>query len=369
MKALVLRAEKSNERWTRPSIAWENAAEPKTNATQVLIEVKACGICGSDIHCVQTRDDGSIRYSGPVMPPVILGHEFTGIVVDIGSEVTKIKKGDLVASEGMIGCGVCRACRGGFPNQCADLRMIGLSYPGAFTKYIAVPERFCWDIGGLRNRYSDEQTACEVGALIEPLSCSFNGIFTHGGGMKPGEHVVIFGAGPIGLGAVMITRLAGASSITVFEPSEKRRKLAKIFGADEAIHPAGLSAGDIDDIIRKKTGGIGADLIVECAGAICDIMPAIENSFAPGGRLLYLGRTGESPTVALDKIVTGANKIIGSRGHVGGECFPRIISLLEHGRLSPQPMITTRMGMTKATDALQQGNCILDGKIMLAQNI
>lgn len=364
MNSLVLRAVRSDGGgWEQPSLEWEDVPVPSPGHGELLVQVLACGVCGTDVHCVQTREGGRIVYSGPVEPPVVLGHEFAGKVVRVGEGVRSFEAGDFVTCEGMIGCGVCQACCGGHPNQCPELKLLGLGSPGAFSEHIVVHERYSWSLNRLVDVFGDEQRACEIGAMVEPVACSYNGIFVTAGGMRPGENVVVYGAGPIGLGAIALTRLAGAATIITFEPSAKRRELAKTMGADQAFDP-GDEKLPIRRIIRDMTNRRGADLQVECAGALSELMPEIEPSFAPGGRLVYLGRTGENIPVALDRFVSGANKIIGSRGHVGGECFTRIIRLLERKRLDLAPMITTRMPMSSAIEAIHRAGLLEDGKVM-----
>ncbi len=364
MKALVLRAIRSDpDGWAQPDLRWEDVPVLSPTVGELLIQVKACGVCGTDVHCIQTRQDGRIVYSGPLDPPVVLGHEFSGKVVRVGEGVRSLQVGDVVTCEGMIGCGVCQACCGGYPNQCPELRLLGIGYPGAFAEYIVVHERHCWSLNRLVDVLGDEQRACEIGALVEPVACSYNGIFVAGGGMRPGENVVVYGAGPIGLGAIALTRFAGAATVIAFEPSPRRRELAKTMGADAAFDPGDKNL-PIHQVVKEITNGRGADLHVECAGALFELMPEIEPSFAPGGRLIYLGRTGENISVALDRFVSGANKIIGSRGHVGGECFTRIIRLLERKRLDLEPMITTRMPMSSAIEAIHRAGLLEDGKVM-----
>lgn len=364
MKALVLRAIRSDrDGWEQPDLRWEDVPVPSPGYGELLVQVRACGVCGTDVHCIQTRRDGRILYSGPLEPPVVLGHEFAGQVVRVGEGVRSLRAGDLVTCEGVFGCGVCRACCGGHPNQCPELKLLGIGCPGAFSEYIVVHERCSWSLNRLVDVLGDEQRACEIGALVEPVACSYNGIFVTAGGMRPGENVVVYGAGPVGLGAIALTRLGGAATVIAFEPSPKRRELAKTMGADYAFDPGDRNR-PIHQVVKEMTSGRGADLHVECAGALSELMQEIEPSFAPGGRLVYLGRTGENISVALDHFVSGANKIIGSRGHAGGECFTRIIRLLEKKRLDIEPMITTRMPMFSAIQAIHKAGLLEDGKVM-----
>jgi threonine dehydrogenase-like Zn-dependent dehydrogenase len=387
MKAIVLEAdwdpkprypvtdqEKASRKATMASEVWRNPRfeeatlpDPTPGPREVVVQVKACGVCGSDTHCYETDPDGYIIFSGPVRLPVVPGHEYAGEVVAVGKEVRDLRVGDLVAAEGMLNCGTCEACRTGHPNQCPHLDMVGFSSAGAYAEYIKVEERFCWKLNGIAERLGDTQRALELGALVEPISCPFNGIFVSAGGMRPGDHVAVFGAGPIGLGAIALARAAGAATIIAFDVSPERNALAVKMGADEAFDPRALAEGGSSpaEEIRRLTRGWGADIQVEAAGAAVFTMPEIERSFAPGGKMVYLGRTGERVPVMLDALVSGASSIHGARGHAGMGCFPQVIRLLEHGRINAEPMITSRRPFDEFMTALQQSCERTDGKIMV----
>jgi scyllo-inosose 3-dehydrogenase len=346
--------------WQHPRFRAEVLAEPEPAPDEVIVRVGACGVCGSDTHCFETDSEGYVLFSGPVSLPVVPGHEYAGEVVAVGSAVRSLRVGQLVAAEGMLNCGICEACRQGHPNQCPHLEMVGFSAPGAYAEFIAVKERFCWSLDGLAERVGST-AAVELGALVEPIACSYNGIWGTGPGMRPGAHVVVYGAGPIGLGAVALARCAGAASITVVEPGAGRRAVALTLGADTALDVN----EDIVAHVRERTRGWGADLQIECAGAAKQTMAHIEQLFAPGGSMVYLGRTGERAPVMLDALVTGAASISGSRGHVGAGCFPNVIRLLEAGRLDVAPMITARRPFSEFHAALEQSCERTDGKILL----
>ena len=348
--------------WQNPRFAARTLADPSPGRNEVVVKVRACGVCGSDTHCYETDDDGYIIFSGPVALPVVPGHEYTGEVVAVGPDVRELRVGDLVAAEGMLNCGVCQACRTGRPNQCPHLEMVGFSSPGAYAEFITVEERFCWKLDGLATALGSAQKALEIGALVEPISCSYNGIFVAGKGMRPGDHVAVYGAGPIGLGAIALARAAGAASITAFDVSAERNALAVACGADAAYDPRQVDAAQV---VLDASNGWGAELQVEAAGAAVQTMPAIERSFAPGGQMIYLGRTGERAPVMLDVLVTGAASIAGSRGHVGMGCFPRVIRLLEREALPVEPMITSRRPFGEFFAAIEQSCERTDGKILL----
>jgi hypothetical protein len=300
-----------------------------------------------------------------VRVPCIAGHEYTAEVVDVGADVVGLRPGDLVAAEGMVSCGVCETCRKGLPNQCPALEMVGFSSPGAFADFVTAKERLLWKLDGLAERLGSADAALDLGALIEPVACSYNGMFVSAGGFSPGAHVAVFGAGPIGLGAIALARCAGAATIVAFEPSPERRAVAMQLGADEVWDPRDVVPSDA---IRAITRSWGADMVVEAAGAALHTMPEIERAFAPAGKMVYLGRTGLRAPVLLDVLVTQAARIVGARGHSGGGCFPGIIRLLEAGRLDLRPMITRRFAPRDTLAALQKSTDRSDGKILLTHD-
>lgn len=356
------KATMASQVFRRPKFTAEVVPDPTPRPDEVLLKVRACGVCGSDTHCYEHDHDGYVLFSGPVRLPCIVGHEYTAEVIEVGSEIRNLQKGDLVAAEGMLYCGVCEACRIGRPNQCPHLDMVGFSAPGAYAEYVTAKERFLWKINGLAERTGSATEACELAALIEPIACSYNGMFVSAGGMKPGSHVVVFGLGPIGLGAVALARAAGAASIIGFETIPERCAVARQMGADLALDPRTCVPWEI---IREHTAGWGADMMIEAAGAALATMPQIERSFAPGGKMVYLGRTGLKAPVLLDVLVTQAATITAARGHAGGGCFPNILRMLERGRLNVGPMITTRYPFSQALEAVQKSCDRTDGKVMI----
>ncbi len=362
------RARMGSQVWRNPRLVpVRDEPDPDPRPDEVLVRVKACGVCGSDTHCYETDADGYILFSGPVAAPCVLGHEYAGEVVAVGSAVRHLRPGDLVTAEGMLYCGVCEACRKGLPNQCRALDMTGFTAHGAFAETIRVPERSCWSIDGLASALGSAEAACEAAALVEPVACSYNGLFVAGGGMPPGSHVAVFGCGPIGLGAIALARASGGAAILAFDVSPERLALARAMGADAAwdVRTLGKSGGSPADLVLELTGGWGADRVVEAAGAAHQTMPEIERCLAPGGKMIYLGRTGQRAPVQLDVLVSGASSICGARGHAGGGCFPNLLRLMERGRLDVRPMITTRMGLGEAQAAVERSALRVDAKIML----
>lgn len=346
----------------RPRFVAETVPDPTPARDEVLLKVRACGVCGSDTHCYEHDEDGYMLFSGPVRLPCVVGHEYTAEVVEVGPDVRNLRVGDLVAAEGMLYCGVCEACRSFRPNQCPHLDMVGFSAPGAYAEYLTAKERFLWKLDGLAEALGDADQALELGALIEPIACSYNGMFVSAGGFRPGAHVAVFGCGPIGLGAIALARACGAGAILAFETMPERRAVAAQMGADAVYDPTTVPAAEA---IREATRGWGADMLVEAAGAALHTMPQIERAFAPGGKMVYLGRTGLRAPVLLDVLVTQAATIAGARGHAGGGCFPGILRLLERRRLNVAPMITRRFPFAHAIDAVVKSTDRADAKILI----
>ena len=359
------RALSGSQVWRHPRFAFKDLPLPRIEDDEVLIRVKAVGICGSDTHVYETDRDGYIIFSGLVRLPCVLGHEFSGVVEKAGKLVQELAPGDLVAMESIQWCGLCTPCRSGNFNQCQHIELLGLSTHGALAELAAVKAKYCWKLNGLRDRYA-EADIFEIGALIEPIGCAYNGMFVSGGGLKPGETVAVYGAGPIGLAAVALARLSGASRIIAFERLESRLELAKIMGADFVfrVGPEGNPV-PASQLVLELTGGVGADMQVEAAGDAPHTIPEMERSTAPNGRIVYLGRAERSTPISLDGLVSGAQKIVGARGHSGYGIFPNIIRLIATGRMDPRPMITARFPFDEALAALERSAARIDGKIIV----
>lgn len=358
------KARDASQVWRYPNLSFEEVPVPEPGPTQVLVRVKSCGVCGSDVHMAASDEEGYTTFSGSAKLPTILGHEFAGEVVEVGPEVLDFKVGDLMTAESIQWCGKCLACRKGDVNQCERVQMIGFGVPGAFAEYVAIDERFCWNLQPLLNRHSDVQMACDLGALIEPIGCAYNGMFVAAGGFMPGQTVAVFGAGPIGLGAIMLARLAGASQILALDISDYRCQLAAQLGADLVANPQSLST-EVSDWILEATKGRGVDLQVEAAGSASETVPQIRKCFAPNGKMTYLGRQDSVAPIDFNPIVSNANHIIGARGHAGHGVFDYVIKLMSSGRLNAASMITSTFSFEDTITAIQQAEQLQDGKVMV----
>lgn len=353
--------------WRNPSLAFIDSSTPNLKADQVLVRVRACGVCGSDAHCLETDAEGYAMFSGASRLPTILGHEFAGEVIAVGEDVSELKIGDRVAAESILWCGRCVQCRSGNVNQCSRIEMVGFSSSGAFAECIAISERHCWKLDPLEAVFSTDEEIYQAGALIEPIGCAYNSLFIAGGGLLPGQTVAVYGAGPIGLGAVMLARLAGASKIFAFDVSTPRCELAKKLGADYAANPCEMKTS-ISQMLMDLTHGEGIDFQIEAAGAASDTVPEIRKCFSENGKMVFLGRHDSVAQVDFNPIVSKANQIIGSRGHAGHGIYDKIIRLMGSGRMPAHEMITSRFEFSAAICAVEKAIERVDGKVMVGFN-
>ena len=351
--------------WRYPKLEVRDWPDPKPGPYDVLVKVMACGVCGSDMHFYETDKDGYILYPGLTKFPTILGHEFSGKVVEVGKNVTNVKVGDMVTVEEMQWCGRCTPCRNGFPNQCENLEEIGFTIPGAFANFIAVDSKYCWKIDAIAERFGSEEKAFEVGALTEPTTVSYNGMFERAGGFRPGQYVSVFGAGPIGLAATGLARAAGAGKIVVFEVSAQRRELAKKVGADLALDPREVKPSEA---MLEVSLGEGIDFHVEAAGAPGLTVPEMEKAMAVGAKIVQIGRAAQRVPIYLESFQVRAAQAFGAQGHSGNATFPNVIRLVASGRLDLSPIITARYDLAKTVEAIARSTTRSDGKIMVKPN-
>jgi threonine dehydrogenase-like Zn-dependent dehydrogenase len=349
--------------WRYPKLEVREWPDPELGPHDVLLEVQACGVCGSDMHFYETDEDGYILYPGLTKFPTILGHEFSSKVVEVGPEVSMLQVGDYVTTEEMIWCGRCTPCRNGYPNHCENLEEIGFTIPGAFAKYIAVDEKFCWKVDGILERHGVEK-GVELAALTEPTTVAYNGIFERGGGIRPGHYAAVFGTGPIGLAAVGLLEAAGAGRIVAFEISPERRELAKLVGADYVYDPREVSP---HEVMMELSKGEGFNMMVEAAGAPDRTVPEMEQSLAINGKIVQIGRAAKRVPMFLEVLQVRRSQVFGAQGHSGHETFPNVIRMVASGRLDLSPILTGRYKLDDTVDAIAKATERKDGKIIVRQ--
>jgi threonine dehydrogenase-like Zn-dependent dehydrogenase len=354
-----------NSIWRYPKLEVRDWPDPTPGPKDVVLAVRACGVCGSDMHFYETDKDDYILYPGLTKFPTILGHEFSGKVIEVGKEVELLKVGDMVTVEEMIWCGRCIPCRNGYPNHCTNLEEIGFTIPGAFANYIAVDEKYCWPIDAIAERFGSEEKAYEVGAMTEPTTVAYNGMFERAGGFRPGHYVSVFGAGPIGLAAIGLAKAAGAGTIAAFEISPVRRDLAGKVGADYVYDPREVSAGEV---LMELSNGAGFDFHVEAAGAPHLTVPEMEKALAINSKVVQIGRAAQRVPMYLESFQVRRAQAFGAQGHSGHETFPNVIRMVAAGRLDLSPIVTSRYRLEATVKAIAKSTERTDGKILVKPN-
>jgi threonine dehydrogenase-like Zn-dependent dehydrogenase len=369
--------ESSTRRSARGNSIWRNIRgkvidrpEPKIKAPdEVLLRVGTAGICGTDAHLLRKDDDGYTRYDGHSKYPIITGHEFSGEVIEIGSAVKSLKIGDLVSVESMNWCGECDACRMGMFNQCKNLEEPGLTFDGGFAEYAVVRAKYCYLLNDIVNYYGgDKMVALELGSMIEPTGVAYNGLFVRGGGIRPGGHVVVFGAGPIGLAAISLMKTAGAAKLICFETTEERRQLAKNCGADYVFDPIAMNneGENPSETLMDLTNGRGIALFAECTGATNATYPIMAGALAIGGKTVQIGHSLGKTSIDLYPFMFNAGGISGSNGQSGQGIYTDVIALMASGRIDMRKTVTGRMHLEDIEEGLAQAGNRVSGKILIS---
>jgi len=340
---------------------------PEPGPDEVLIRVKACGFCGSDVHCYETDNEGYIIFPGDITSPIVLGHEFSGVIEQVGSAVRDFHVGDMVAVEEMLWCGECRACRAGLFNQCQRLEHLGYMQQGAMAEYIAVKAKYVWKIDGLTQAYQDDDKVFEAGAMVEPASVAYNAMFPEAGGFRPGAYVSVFGTGPIGLCAIALARAAGASKIVAFEVSKKRGDLARTFGVNAVYNPVELEAEgrSVAEVILEHTNGDGSDFMVEASGVPEILLPDCTRALAMDGKVVQIGRAPSPVPLNLEDFIVRGATLAAGIGHSGFGTFGNVIRLMASGRIDVTPAITGRYSLDDAVEGFSRLSKREDAKVMI----
>ena len=344
---------------------------PRVRPDEVLIKVGAAGICGTDAHLLRLDEDGYTRYNGHSKYPIITGHEFAGEIVEIGPSVRSLKVGDLISVESMHWCGECDACRMGMFNQCQNLEEPGLTFDGGFAEFAAIRAKYCYLLNDIVAQLGDKHAALELGSMIEPTGVAYNGLFVRGGGVRPGGHVVVFGAGPIGLAAIALMRTSGAAKLFCFEVTEERRKLAIAMGADDAFDPTKFSADGTQaaEMLRDLTNGRGVSLFAECSGATNATYPVMQGALAIGGKAVQIGHSVGKTSIDMYPFMFSAGTISGSNGQSGQGIYTDVIALMASGRIDMRKMVTGRLPLGETPHGMELSGQRSAGKILIEPSL
>lgn len=326
----------------RHDVRVEDVSEATVGPDEVRVDVAACGICGTDLHeyeagpiFVPAEPHG---VTGESMP-VTMGHEFSGLVTDVGDDVTELAEGDAVAVNPVLACGNCPQCARGDYHICDDVGFVGLSgRGGGFAENVVVKAEQAIPLGDV---------PLEHGALVEPLSVALHAV--RRSGLRAGDTAAVFGSGPIGLSVIQTLRAAGAGEIFVSEPRPARRELAAECGADVLVDP---SQEDAVDRIARETDG-GADVTFEVAGIEATFNDAL-HATRPGGQMTVVSIFEGGIEVNPIDFVLGERSLTGTLAYLGGpraaEEYGKVIRMLDAGKYDPEPLITARIVLDDLVD-------------------
>ncbi|ODV90927.1 hypothetical protein CANCADRAFT_24340 [Tortispora caseinolytica NRRL Y-17796] len=322
-------------------VRYETVPTPIIQAPDhILIEPWWCGICGSDlgeyVHGPSAVPTTTCHPITKEKCPVVLGHEFAGYVIEVGSAVTKIKPGDKVCSSAIIRCEKCYFCKINEPNKCVQLGFLGLSgFGGGMSQRVVIPQVMAYKL--------PDHLDLRLGALMEPLAVSYHGVMNTGIG--PGQTALVLGAGPIGLCVLYGLKIRGVSKIIVSEPSEQRRKLAEDLGA-LTIDPAKTK---VSRQVKSWNNGIGADASFDCSGVPSTLDDGL-TGIRPGGTFMILALIKKPTTVNFARVQYFEKSIKGGVCYTDEE-FEEVINAVGTGVIDPSPLITSEIH-GKDADAL-----------------
>jgi scyllo-inosose 3-dehydrogenase len=355
-------ARNGNLVWKHPRFRVADLPEPSPGADEVLIRVRACGVCGSDVHMYEKDDEGYMVYPGMLSTPVVTGHEFSGVVEAVGENVVDLEPGDAVCSEEIAWCGECYACRAGRFNYCERLGELGFTFNGAHAEYVVTKSKYCWPIDEMLQTLGDER-GFRAAALVEPTSVAYVGMFVQAS-FLPGASVAVIGGGPIGLAAVGLARAAGAGRVVAFETVATRRRLAEEMGADAVYDSLALDEGGIAEAATEETRGRGIDMWVEASGAE-GVIDAATGALAPTATVVLVGRGPHRASIDPERLVVAGGGLRGSLGHSGAGTFGNVIRLMASGRLDMSRIVTDPVGLDGAVEGLERLRDREAGKYMV----
>lgn len=308
-------------------------------ATDLLVRVDACSICGTDVHILSTPPGVNAKKG------IILGHEMVGTIEEVGNDVKGYKPGDRIVIDNNIPCGYCEECQTGHYNTCLNMNAKGVDSDGVFAQYVVVPDSAATKV--------PETLPDDLAVFAEPVNCCMGGIQKLGN-MMPGQTAVVLGAGPIGLYYLKLLQLKGAGKVFVSEVSEYRSQYAKDMGATRVINP---TQENLAEIIKEETNGYGADIVIDAVGTLLnDALACVRAS----GTILLFGLNGNATqTICQSDIATRNISILGS--YIGHFTFEPTIQLLSSGIVDFRNMITHRLTLDEfgiGLDAMRKGEAL-----------
>ncbi|MEM3693318.1 MAG: alcohol dehydrogenase catalytic domain-containing protein [Candidatus Bathyarchaeia archaeon] len=322
----------------------DDVEKPKAKAGEIIIEVKAAGVCASDLRVF--KGERSAKEG------IILGHEVVGTIAEVGLGADGFHDGERVTLYPVVSCGLCFFCREGYPSICPDKRLFGFEYDGAFADYMRIPR----EVVGRGNVLKVPETISnEEAALTEPLACSINGIETLR--LQVGETLLIVGAGPMGLLAMKVAKASGAGRIIVSELRKDRLEAARAMGADAVVNP---KDEDLASRVKGETDGLGADAALVSIGSPAAALDALR-AVRKGGRINFFAGFPPATVIALDPnlIHYGLVTITASQNSTLTQ-FKRALTIMETHRVELKDIVTHRYLLKDALKAFE-GRLSLEG--------
>lgn len=305
---------------------------PYAGPGELVLRNQVCGVCGTDVH-IYHGEPGS----ADVNPPVVLGHEYSGEVVEVGEGVTGFAVGDHVTVDPNIYCGHCAYCQNGKKQLCPSMEAIGVTRDGGFAQYSRIPASQAFKL--------EPTVPWEAAAMAEPLACCLHGIDL--AGIQVGDKVCVVGGGAIGLLMVQLAKLSGASQIVLSEPNEKRRQVGLQLGANAAIDP---TRPDAQEAFAQVLGG-GANVVIECVGNV----PAVKSAFqfaGKGATVLLFSVPKVDATFDLPLFDVYKKELTIKGSFVNPDTHARAVALINSGKVDFGPIITHRFTLDQLPEAI-----------------
>jgi len=302
----------------------EDLPKPEIKDDEVLVKVRAVGICGSELHAYEGISERR-------KPPLVMGHEFAGEVAEVGGNVEGFQKGDRIVIEPITRCGLCEQCLQGRGNICRNVKLLGLHVNGAFAEYVPVPARNCYKLS--------DNVSFEEASTIEPLTVAVHA--ANRTSIKLGDNVVVIGAGVIGLMVLQVIRLMGARKVFVTDIADYRLSFAKKLGADEVINS---KVEDSLKKVRELTSMKEVDAVLEAVGIQSTVQQAI-SMVGKGGKITVIGMLEKVMPVGMLDVVVKELDLKGSYGYVPDE-FKVALGLINEGKVDVKSLITNVLSLT-----------------------
>lgn len=324
----------------------EEREMPEVGPDDVLIQVRACGICGTDVH-IYEGDKGAAE----VIPPTILGHEFSGTVARTGENVKGFQVGDRVCIDPNCYCGSCDPCRDGAVHYCEHMIGYGTTVNGGFAEYCSVHAKQVYRLG--------PNTTFEMGAMAEPAACCLHGIDMCE--IRPGHQVVVIGGGMIGLLMVQLAKLAGAAKVALLEPVESKRAVARKLGADLCIDPI---HEDVNEVLRDF-GMNWIRTVIECVGRPSTIEQAIRIAGNKAVVMMF-GLTRPDEVISVKPFEIFQKELVLKSSYINPYTQGRALDLIDSGRLDVSSMICETCGLDRLADILADPQLRARGKYIIS---